>query len=172
MGQERSAENRLACSATMKAPLSKISHVDLVVSSIARSLPFYRGLLEPIGWTDLRQAGGEQGETIYYLSVEAPGLAALGLREKRSAGHDVPYDRDSVGVHHLCLDVPSREVADERALSDQHALEGLPQQLNTSGGPAGVAAECVPHRRQRHFDPPPGWSAHTGSSIWMKPNSA
>ena len=49
----------------MNVPRSKISHVDRVVSSIARSLPFYRGLLEPIGWTDLRQAEGEQGETIH-----------------------------------------------------------------------------------------------------------
>jgi hypothetical protein len=30
-------------------PTPKLSHVDLVVSSIERSLPFYRGLLEPIG---------------------------------------------------------------------------------------------------------------------------
>ncbi len=99
----------------MDAPLSKISHVDLVVSSIAQSLPFYRGLLEPIGWTDLRQADGERGETIYYLSVEGPGLAAVGLREKDSDAHDSPYDRYSVGLHHLCFDVPSREVVDERA---------------------------------------------------------
>ncbi len=99
----------------MKTPLSKISHVDLVVSSITRSLPFYRGLLEPIGWTDLREASGEQGETIYYLSVDGPGLAALGLREKRSDAHGIPYVRYSVGVHHLCFDVSSREVIDERA---------------------------------------------------------
>jgi catechol 2,3-dioxygenase-like lactoylglutathione lyase family enzyme len=99
----------------MKAPLSKISHVDLVVSSIERSLPFYRGLLEPIGWSGHREASGEQGETIHYLSVEGPGVAALGLREKRSNAHGVPYDRYAVGVDHLCFDVASREVVDERA---------------------------------------------------------
>jgi catechol 2,3-dioxygenase-like lactoylglutathione lyase family enzyme len=99
----------------MKAPVSKISHIDLVVSSIARSLPFYRGLLEPIGWIDLRQAGGEQGETIHYLSVEGPGLAALGLRERPSDANSVTYDRNSVGLHHVCFDVPSREIVDERA---------------------------------------------------------
>jgi glyoxylase I family protein len=99
----------------MAAPVSKISHVDLVVHSIARSLPFYRGLLEPIGWTGVRQVRGEQGETIYYLSVEGPGFAALGLREQRSDAHGVPYDRYAVGVHHLCFDVPSRAVVDERA---------------------------------------------------------
>jgi hypothetical protein len=90
----------------VKAPPSKISHVDLVVSSIERSLPFYRGLLEPIGWSALREAGGEQGETICYLSVDGPGVAALGLREKRSNAQGLPYDRYAVGVHHLCFDVP------------------------------------------------------------------
>jgi glyoxylase I family protein len=99
----------------VKAPVSKISHVDLVVSDIARSLPFYRGLLAPIGWTDLNEACGEQGETIYYLSVQEPGLAALGLREQRSEARGVAYDRYAVGVHHLCFDVPSRDVVDERA---------------------------------------------------------
>jgi glyoxylase I family protein len=99
----------------VKTPLSKISHVDLVVSSIERSLPFYRGLLGPIGWSGLREARGEQGETIYYLSVESPGVAAVGLREKRSDAHGLPYDRYAVGVHHICFDVASREVVDERA---------------------------------------------------------
>jgi glyoxylase I family protein len=96
-------------------PRSKISHVDLVVSSIERSLPFYRGLLEPIGWSGPRELRGEMGETIHYLSVGGPGVAALGLREKRSDAHGLPYDRYAVGVHHVCFDVPSRDVVDERA---------------------------------------------------------
>ncbi len=99
----------------MTNPLSKFSHADLVVSSIERSLPFYRGLLEPIGWSNLREVRGERGETIYYLSVEGPGVAALGRRETRSDAHAVPYDRYAVGIHHLCFDVHSREVVDERA---------------------------------------------------------
>jgi hypothetical protein len=44
---------------------------------------------------------GEQGETIHYLSVEGPGVAALGLREKRSDANNTPYDRYAVGVHLL-----------------------------------------------------------------------
>ena len=66
----------------MRSP--KLSHVDLVVSSIERSLPFYRGLLEPVGWTGLREVRGERGETIFYLSVPGAGVAALGLRQKQS----------------------------------------------------------------------------------------
>lgn len=99
----------------MKTPASKISHVDLVVSSIERSLPFYRELLEPLGWSGLRKVPGEQGETIHYLSVEGPGVAALGLREKRSNAHGVPYDRYAVGVHHVAFQVGSRAEVDERA---------------------------------------------------------
>jgi glyoxylase I family protein len=109
----------------METPLSKISHVDLVVSSIERSLPFYRGLLEPIGWSGLREVDGEQGETIYYLSVEGAGVAALGLREKRSGAHGVPYDRYAGGVHHLCFDVPSREVVDERVAGSASSAPGI-----------------------------------------------
>jgi glyoxylase I family protein len=107
----------------MSTPPSKFSHVDLVVSSIERSLAFYRGLLEPIGWSGLREMLGEQGETIHYLLVDGPGVAALGLREKRTDAHDVAYDRYAVGLHHLCFDVPSRKVVDERAqwLRDQGA---------------------------------------------------
>jgi catechol 2,3-dioxygenase-like lactoylglutathione lyase family enzyme len=107
----------------MTMPPSKFSHVDLVVSSIERSLPFYRGLLEPIGWSGEREVVGERGETIHYLSVDGPGVAALGLREKRSDAHGPPYERYAIGLHHLCFDVPSREVVDERAawLRDQGA---------------------------------------------------
>ena len=99
----------------MTAPRSKFSHVDLVVSSIERSLPFYRGLLEPLGWTRLTEVSGERGETIWYLGVERRGVAALGLREKQSDAHGVPFDRYAVGLHHVCFDAPSRDVVDERA---------------------------------------------------------
>jgi catechol 2,3-dioxygenase-like lactoylglutathione lyase family enzyme len=62
-----------------EASPSKFSHVDLVVSDIDRSLTFYRGLLEPLGWTGLNEVAGERGETIHYISQEGPGVAALGV---------------------------------------------------------------------------------------------
>jgi glyoxylase I family protein len=116
---------------------SKFSHVDLVVSSIERSLPFYRGLLGPLGWTRLTEVRGERGEIIYHLSVSEPGLAALGLREKQSDAHGVPYDRYAVGVHHVCFDAPSRAVVDERAkwLADEGAeIESGPRQYHYTPG--------------------------------------
>jgi catechol 2,3-dioxygenase-like lactoylglutathione lyase family enzyme len=95
-------------------PGPNIAHVDLVVSSIERSLPFYRGLLEPLGWTTLREIEGERGETIWYMSMPGP-TSGLGLRDKQSDAHAVPYDRYAVGVHHVCFDARTREVVDERA---------------------------------------------------------
>jgi glyoxylase I family protein len=89
-----------------------IHHLDLVVSSIERSLPFYRGLLGPIGWTKIDEVEGERGETIWYIN--GPG-SSIGLREKLSEANPVPYDRYGVGVHHVCFEVESRAVVDERA---------------------------------------------------------
>jgi glyoxylase I family protein len=126
------------------------------VSSIARSLPFYRELLEPIGWSGSRELQGEQGEMIHYLSVEGPGVAALGLREKRSDAHGVPYHRYAIGIHHLCFDVHSRKVVDERAqwLREQGArIESGPAEYDYTPGyyalffydPDGIKLELL-HR--------------------------
>jgi len=42
--------------------------LDLVVSSIERSLPFYRELLDPLGYTHMGEVQGERGETIWYIA--------------------------------------------------------------------------------------------------------
>jgi glyoxylase I family protein len=89
-----------------------IHHVDLVATSIERSLPFYRDLLGPLGWTDVSEVEGERGETIWYIT--GPGTS-LGLRRRQSDANPVPYDRYGVGVHHVCFEVDSRAVVDERA---------------------------------------------------------
>ena len=85
------------------------------MSSLDVSLPFYRALLGPLGWGDEDVIEGERGEEIHYLSVPGPGVAAIGLRQAQSDAHASPYDRYAIGIHHLCLDVPSRAVVDERA---------------------------------------------------------
>jgi glyoxylase I family protein len=79
-----------------------------VVSSIGRSLPFYRELLEPLGYTGVGEVEGERGETIWYLSGAGVGL---GLREAQTEGG---YDRYRVGVHHVAFDAPARDLVDER----------------------------------------------------------
>jgi glyoxylase I family protein len=89
-----------------------IHHLDLVVSSLERSLPFYLELLRPMGWKDVEEVEGERGETIHYIWGQG---STIGLREKQSEVNPVPYDRYGVGVHHVCFEVDSRAEVDERA---------------------------------------------------------
>jgi glyoxylase I family protein len=135
---------------------SKFSHVDLVVSDIEGSLGFYRGLLEPLGWTELNEVGGERGETIHYISQQGPGVAALGLRQRPEDAPQHPYDRYALGVHHICFDAPSREAVDERAewLREAGAtIESGPQEYGYTPGyyavffydPDGIKLEIL-HR--------------------------
>ena len=88
---------------------SGVHHVDLVVSSIERSLPFYTQLLGPLGYHSVGEVEGERGETIWYLS--GPGTS-VGLREAQS--EDVGFDRYRVGIHHLAFEADSRAQVDER----------------------------------------------------------
>jgi catechol 2,3-dioxygenase-like lactoylglutathione lyase family enzyme len=88
-----------------------VHHVDLVVSSIERSLPFYRELLGPLGWHRVGEVEGERGETIYYLS--GPGTS-IGLREALSESGEL-VDRYRVGLHHVGFEAASRAVVNERA---------------------------------------------------------
>ncbi len=86
-------------------------HVDLVVSSIERSLPFYRDLLQPLGVTRWSETEGERGETIHY-GGGADIAGAIGLREQQSEGE---FDRYARGVHHVAFWANSRELVDDRA---------------------------------------------------------
>src|SRR5438132_2461364 len=89
---------------------SGVHHVDLVVSSIERSLPFYRELLGPLGFHPLSEVEGERGETIWYIG--GPGTT-IGLRQAQSGSG--PVDRYRVGLHHIAFEADSRREVDERA---------------------------------------------------------
>ena len=88
-----------------------IHHIDLVVSSIERSLPFYRDLLGPLGWHGVTEVQGERDETIWYLW--GPG-SSLGVREALTT-REAPFDRYEIGVHHVAFEAASRAAVDERA---------------------------------------------------------
>jgi glyoxylase I family protein len=113
-----------------------LGHVDLVVSSLERSLPFYRGLMERLGGLHEREVEGERGETIHYLST-GDSRGAIGIREKQSDDHPVPYDRYGVGVHHVALVATSREMVEEVALWLQETsapIESRPREYEYSPG--------------------------------------
>jgi len=129
---------------------SGVHHIDLVVSSIERSLPFYTELLGPLGYHRVSEVEGERGETIWYVS--GPGTA-VGLREALTPAAG-PYDRYRVGVHHLAFEAASRADVDERAewLRERGAeLESEPQEYTYMPGyyavfffdPDGLKLEIV-----------------------------
>ena len=91
-----------------------IDHLDLVVTSLERSLEFYRGLLGPLGYVHEGEIEGERGERVVYLSRHGGG-GSISLRERQSDGHATPYDRYAVGIHHIAFAASSRERVDERA---------------------------------------------------------
>jgi glyoxylase I family protein len=126
-----------------------IHHLDLVVSSIQRSLPFYTQLLGPLGFHTVSEVEGERGETIWYIA--GPGTA-VGLREALSDSE--PYDRYRVGLHHLAFEADSRAQVDERAewiRSQKMELESEPQEYTYIPGyyavffydPDGLKLEIV-----------------------------
>jgi glyoxylase I family protein len=94
--------------------ISTIHHLDLVVTSLERSLGFYQELLE---WTESGEIVGERGERVVYIwpPERDHDAASIGLREKQSDARGVPFDRYAVGVHHVALSAGSRAEVDERA---------------------------------------------------------
>ena len=120
-----------------EVPNARFDHIDLVVASLPRSLEFYRGLLGPLGWTEVSEITGERGEPVLYLSSPERGAPALGLREHQSAEPHAAYDRYAIGLHHLCFIAPTREAVDERAgwLAENKAeIESSPQEYDYSPG--------------------------------------
>ena len=126
-----------------------VHHVDLVVSSIGRSLLFYSELLGPLGFHRVSEVEGERGETIWYLS--GPG-SQVGLREAQS--EPTSHDRYRVGLHHLAFEAQSRADVDERAAwlrTQDVELESEPQEYTYSPGyyavffydPDGLKLEIV-----------------------------
>ena len=76
---------------------------------------------------------GERGERVVYLGRS--GMGSISLRQAQSPVRS--YDRYELGLHHLALRAPSREVVDERAvwLRDQGAeIESGPQEYGYTPG--------------------------------------
>jgi len=135
--------------------MTPIDHLDLVVTSLERSLAFYHGLLQPLGYVRLSEIAGERGERVLYLG-QIGGMGSVSLREAQSDAHAVPYERYGVGLHHLAFNARSRGTVDERAawLRAQGAtIESGPQEYDYTPGyyavffhdPDGIKLELV-HR--------------------------
>lgn len=88
-----------------------VHHLDLVVSSLERSLPLYRELLGPLGYTRAASIVGERGEEVWYLAGRT--VVPVSLRQAQSASTGA-YDRYAIGLHHLAFEAESRELVDDR----------------------------------------------------------
>jgi hypothetical protein len=58
--------------------MAHLDHLDHVVSSLERSVPFYRRLFGPLDWGCADEVEGERGETIHCL-FRRDGRTAVGL---------------------------------------------------------------------------------------------
>jgi catechol 2,3-dioxygenase-like lactoylglutathione lyase family enzyme len=128
------------------------------VTSLDRSLDFYRGLLEPLGYVRTSEIEGERGERVVYLG-RVGAMGSVSLRERRSDAHEVPYDRYGIGIHPIAFAASSRAVVDERAewLRARGAtIESGPKEYGYTPGyyavflydPDGIKLEIV-HRPPR-----------------------
>ena len=63
-----------------------INHLEFWVSDLSRSFPFYQGLFQRIGWTQLNHFSFATATCDFYL-VEKPGMVR----------------QDGVGVRHVCF---------------------------------------------------------------------
>jgi catechol 2,3-dioxygenase-like lactoylglutathione lyase family enzyme len=133
-----------------------VDHLDLVVSDLERSLAFYTGLLQPLGFTRTSEIEGERGERVVYIG--GSGGPSVSLRERQSDANPVPYDRYGVGIHHLAFVAADRAQVDERAawLRERAAeIESGPEEYDYTPGyyavyfydPDGIKLELV-HRPQ------------------------
>src|SRR6059036_2898085 len=77
-----------------------LDHVDLTVNDLARSIPFYEGVLSALGFRRVPHAT--------YVAWANAHLAIV----FRPAERDAVFDRYRVGLHHLALRVRSREEVD------------------------------------------------------------
>jgi catechol 2,3-dioxygenase-like lactoylglutathione lyase family enzyme len=138
--------------------LEAIDHVDLVVSSLERSVPFYETILRPLGYIDRGEIVGEEGERVVYINRHDSD-GSIGLRQRRH-GLDVA-DRYAIGLHHLALSALSRSVVDEvaaAARAQPHGeIESGPQEYDYTPGyyavfvhdPDGIKLEFVHRPEER-----------------------
>ena len=139
--------------------MEAIDHLDLVVTSLERSLGFYQDLLEPLGYVHAGEIQGERGERVVYLSRHGGG-GSVSLREHQSTAHATPYDRYAIGIHHIAFAASSRALVDDRAawLREQGAeIESGPREYDYTPGyyavflhdPDGLKLEILHRPRER-----------------------
>jgi catechol 2,3-dioxygenase-like lactoylglutathione lyase family enzyme len=84
--------------------INGIAHIQLTVTSMARSVPFYERLLKALGMIVLMRSG-----EMFYCIGGRTGVAICPASVEQSA---VGFDQRRPGLHHFCFRAKSREDVD------------------------------------------------------------
>jgi lactoylglutathione lyase len=107
----------------MGAPLVKVDHITLLVSSLERSMPYYERLLPLVGFSRKRHHVWTDGEGFYFQFLEAkPGTS--------------PYERHAAGMNHVGFSARSPDEVREIRRSMQEAGFVVPEIQDLGGASA------------------------------------
>jgi glyoxylase I family protein len=87
-----------------------VHHIDLTVLDPGRSLPFYRSVLEFLGY---RISGEDERGFDFDLHLPAGGFSSIGIVKATGEGVSRAHDRYSPGLHHLAFRAGSRADVDQ-----------------------------------------------------------
>ena len=87
-----------------------INHLDLTVSDLAVSVPFYDALLGHLGFERLADAPGDR--PVWHATDERLRLFGIGLCAARPEQRGKPHDRFAPGLHHVAFQAASRADVD------------------------------------------------------------
>ena len=88
-----------------------INHLDLTVSDLSVSLPFYDSVLGRLGFERVVPEPGSTARPAWHHQDPALRLFSIALCEARADA--TPHDRFSPGLHHLAFQAESRADVDE-----------------------------------------------------------
>jgi glyoxylase I family protein len=87
-----------------------LSHVDLTVADLERSVAFYDRVLGRLGYRRLDDVGA--GVPCWGISDASGGFFTIALKPARPESTAVRHDRYAPGLHHLAFHADSREDVD------------------------------------------------------------
>ncbi|MBL8383692.1 MAG: VOC family protein [Burkholderiales bacterium] len=120
------------------AEISGISHIQLTVSSMARSRPFYERLLHALGMVTLIAR-----DDFYYCIGGRTGVAI-----SPAGPGALPFDQRVVGLHHLCFRARTR--------ADVDAIHRTAQELGARIVRAPAETDWAPGYYSVLFEDPDG----------------
>jgi glyoxylase I family protein len=88
-----------------------LSHVDLTVADLPRSVEFYERVLGRLGYRRLDGVG--VGAPCWGISDRSGGVFTIALKPARAERRMTAHDRHAPGLHHLAFHADSREEVDD-----------------------------------------------------------